>query len=725
MALEDLTLYTEVDPNNRLTVTTDEVVWAGLTRNESTYLYKDFGVDYFSGDFNILFAFDTDAGDNGGIVYAIGMANSIDDWTGIKTASGDAIAVEVIGHSSAAQITHLVVELDGGTEYPSSQHPANFTNYVYGILRRDESVGTYGTIYLDIYTDSARTNLVTTRSVALHSSKKDFRYLFLAWSRNDGDPDEGNGKIKDIFVNLSTTFPTVTTQATTAIAATTATGNGNVTSLGSPAPTQHGHCWSISHLPTVSDSKTTNGVPSAGAYTSSLTGLTAGTKYYVRAYIQGAWGTLYGAEVAFTALGNEPSVSIQATTAIAATTATGNGNVLALGSPAPTQYGHCWDVIPSPTVVDSGNGFWGKTSKGVPGATGAYTSSLTGLEQNTLYYMRAYITDSYGVTFYSSQQASFTTLVGVPLVTTDEASEVTETSALGNGSIYNDGGASITQYGVVWDTNINPTIALATRTEEGVGVVGDFSSLMQGLTSNTLYHYRVYATNSEGTGYGADKTFSTNITGAPTLTSEDPSNLQETTVTGNGTLVSIGGSAVTEHGHCWSTSPDPTTADSKTTNGAATAGAFTSAITGLLANTTYYYRAYATNTQGTGYGNNVAFTMGYAFPVDTVSRVSGIRRTFWAGEGGSPGVYLAELFQGGLSTTFISPIGDREPPPSIPPPTPRPTPSGQGFQLSDYTRWLSQNTAFNIIRIFGHRPTYAEWVEYMKSQRTQGAGSGR
>ncbi len=529
-----------------------------------------------------------------------------------------------------------------------------------------------------------------------------------------------NNDMAYIYTYSGSSTSSVTTQAMTVIASTTATGNGNVTGLGVPAATQHGHCWSINHLPTVSDSKTTNGVPSAGAYTSSLTGLTVGTKYYVRAYIQGPWGTLYGAEVAFTTLGNEPSVSIQVTTAIAATTATGNGNVLALGSPAPTQYGHCWDVIPSPTVVDSGNGFWGKTSKGVPGATGAYTSSLTVLEQNTLYYMRAYITDSFGVTFYSSQQASFTTLVGVPLGTTDEASEVTETTALGNGSIYNDGGASITQHGVVWDTNANPTIALATRTEEGVGVVGDFSSLMDGLTANTLYYYRVYATNSEGTGYGEDKTFTTNITGAPTVTSEDPADLQEATVTGNGTIVGIGGSSVTEHGHCWSTSPNPTTADSKTTNGAASAGAFTSAITGLTQNTRYYYRAYATNTQGTGYGNNVTFVMGFAFPVDTVSRVSGIKRTFWAGAAGSPGVYLAELFLGGLSTTYISPIGDREPVPSVPStrtPAQTPTPvSGQGFQLSDYARWLSENTAFNIIRVFGHQPSFAEWIEYQRSR---------
>ncbi|KKL44348.1 hypothetical protein LCGC14_2366580, partial [marine sediment metagenome] len=510
-------------------------------------------------------------------------------------------------------------------------------------------------------------------------------------------------------VTFSTSPGSVTTQAVTAIAAETATGNGNVISLGGPSATQHGHCWSISPNPTVSDSKTTKGAPgSTGAYTSSLTSLLPKTKYYVKSYIQGSWGTIYGAEVEFTTLGDEPSVSIQATSSIDATTATGNGNVTALGSPVASQYGHCWDTAQSPTKDDSGSGFWGKTSKGIPGATGAYTSDLTGLSPNTLYYMRSYITNTLG-TFYSQQQASFTTSVGVPELSTDEADEVTETSALGKGTLINDGGSSVTEHGVVWDTSADPTIALSTRTEEGAATVGDFTSLMFALAANTLYHYRTYATNSSGTGYGEDKTFSTNITGAPTVTSEDPTDLQETTVTGNGTIVGIGGSSVTEHGHCWSTSPNPTTADSKTTNGAASAGAFTSAITDLVQNTRYYYRAYATNTQGTGYGNNVTFVMGFAFPVDTVSRVSGIKRTFWAGAAGSPGVYLAELFLGGLSTTYISSIGDREPVPSVPstqaPSQLARTPvSGQGFQLSDYARWLSENTAFNIIRIFGHRP---------------------
>lgn len=98
-------------------------------------------------------------------------------------------------------------------------------------------------------------------------------------------------------------LPVVTTQAVTAISATTATGNGNVTAPGSPNPTQHGVVWSNTLNPTIADNKTTNGpVGGTGAFTSAMTGLTPNTLYHVRAYATNPSGTVYGADVSFTTL---------------------------------------------------------------------------------------------------------------------------------------------------------------------------------------------------------------------------------------------------------------------------------------------------------------------------------------------------------------------------------------------------------------------------------------
>ncbi len=94
----------------------------------------------------------------------------------------------------------------------------------------------------------------------------------------------------------------VTTQAVTEIAGITATGNGAVVDFGGDYVFQHGHCWSTSPNPTTSDSKTDNGWKyTPGAFTSSMTGLIPGTKYYVRTYaLTTQYDLSYGAEVEFT-----------------------------------------------------------------------------------------------------------------------------------------------------------------------------------------------------------------------------------------------------------------------------------------------------------------------------------------------------------------------------------------------------------------------------------------
>jgi len=104
------------------------------------------------------------------------------------------------------------------------------------------------------------------------------------------------------------------------------------------------------------------------------------------------------------------------------------------------------------------------------------------------------------------------------------------------------------------------------------------------------------------------KLIATVIVDEPTVTTQAVTAIAATTATGNGTIVSIGDTPVTQHGHCWSTSANPTTVDSKTENGAGSVGSFTSSITELSPNTLYHTRAYATNAGGTAYGDDVEFT---------------------------------------------------------------------------------------------------------------------
>lgn len=193
-----------------------------------------------------------------------------------------------------------------------------------------------------------------------------------------------------------------------------------------------------------------------------------------------------------------------------------------------------------------------------------------------------------------------------PSVTTADATNVTATTATGGGEVIGDGGDVVTARGVCWNTTGDPTTSDAISAA-GSGT-GAFTAALAGLTPQTTYHVRAYATNSIGTAYGDEVTFTTSASPSPpAVTTAAVSEITATIATCGGEVTSDGGAAVTARGVCWSTSPAPTTADNKTSDGDGT-GAFVSMLTGLTPGTTYAVRAYAVNSAGTSYGDAVPFT---------------------------------------------------------------------------------------------------------------------
>ncbi|MFZ0283018.1 MAG: FISUMP domain-containing protein [Bacteroidales bacterium] len=191
-------------------------------------------------------------------------------------------------------------------------------------------------------------------------------------------------------------------------------------------------------------------------------------------------------------------------------------------------------------------------------------------------------------------------------MTTDNVAGITQTSALTGGNVTDDGNAEVTARGVCWGTSQNPTTG-SSKTSDGTGT-GNFTSSITGLTPGTTYYVRAYATNSEGTSYGNEVTFSSNPVLLATLTTTIPSSVTQTTAVSGGDITLDGGGAITGRGVCWSTTANPTTAlTTKTSDGTGT-GTFTSNIAGLTTNTKYYLRAYAINSAGTAYGNELDFT---------------------------------------------------------------------------------------------------------------------
>jgi uncharacterized protein (TIGR02145 family) len=421
-------------------------------------------------------------------------------------------------------------------------------------------------------------------------------YYIRAYATNSAGTAYGNE------ITATTTpivVPTLTTVDVSSITLTSAISGGNITADGNDAITARGVCWATTTGPTTTNDKTTDGT-GTGSFISNLSGLQSAVTYYLRAYATNSAGTAYGNEISFnTAAVTVPTLLTASVTSITLTSAVSGGDITADGGGSVTARGICWNTLTGPTLANS------KTSNGT--GTGSFVSNLTGLTAGTTYYIRAYATNSAG-TAYGNEVFFTTTPLVIPTLTTTAAGSITLTTASSGGNITADGGSAVTARGVCWTITASPTI-LNSKTTDGTGT-GTFTSSLTGLLPGTVYHIRAYATNTTGTAYGIDVSFTTAAVGVPVLTTSPITLIDLTSATSGGTISSDGGGAITANGVCWATTTTPTTADSKTTDGTGTAS-FVSNLISLSTGTTYYVRAYATNSAGTGYGNQVIFNTNY------------------------------------------------------------------------------------------------------------------
>lgn len=208
-------------------------------------------------------------------------------------------------------------------------------------------------------------------------------------------------------------------------------------------------------------------------------------------------------------------------------------------------------------------------------------------------------------------------------VTTKEISGVTANSATITGNV-NSHGISLDK-GFCWSTTENPTVPENSSYNCGSGD-GQFSYSIPGLVSNTTYFVRAYVSSGMGTKYGEQKVFTT-AEGIAKVTTGNVVGTVSNSAYCKGVVESDGGAAITARGVCWSTTPNPTISQNHTVE-VGGSGSFTSKMTGLNSSTTYYVRAYATNSFGTAYGDEKTFqTISSQMPIGAIKGLFSVSET--------------------------------------------------------------------------------------------------
>ena len=331
-------------------------------------------------------------------------------------------------------------------------------------------------------------------------------YYVRAYAVNGGKTAYSTNEVSFVAEKYTINAPTVTTSSATNITTSSATIGGNVTSDGGATVTERGVCYSTSSSnPTTSNSKKSSG-SGLGNFTVNLSNLSAGTKYYVRAYAINEIGTSYGPTISFTTEEpsySKPTVTTSSATYVTTSSATIGGNVTSDGGTTVTERGVCYSTSSStPTTSNS--------KKTAGSGLGNFTVNLSNLSAGTKYYVRAYAINEVGTSYGST--ISFTTeeepSYSKPAVTTSSATNVTTSSATIGGNVTSDGGTTVTERGVCYSTSSSNPTTSNSKKSSGSGL-GNFTVNLSNLSAGTKYYVRAYAINEVGTSYGSTISFTT------------------------------------------------------------------------------------------------------------------------------------------------------------------------------------------------------------------------
>ena len=310
--------------------------------------------------------------------------------------------------------------------------------------------------------------------------------------------EKGTAYGEEISFKTNGTTASLDTLSISDVTATSAVISGALLNNGGEPITALGVCYGVNQSPTLEDATVINAELDGLKFSVLLNDLQKGTTYYVRAYATNSHGTVYSEELYFNSEMTIPAVTTTPAIDISYTSATVGGNVTENGGASVTERGVCYSISANPTTsntkITSGSGL------------GEFTCNLSDLQDGMTYYARAYAINEKGIAY--GDEVRFTTKTKtIATVATTPATNVSYTSATVGGNVTEDGGAEVTERGVVYATTQNPTTA-GTKVTKGSGL-GQFTCNLTDLQDNTTYYARAYAINEKGVAYGEEVSFTT------------------------------------------------------------------------------------------------------------------------------------------------------------------------------------------------------------------------
>ena len=413
------------------------------------------------------------------------------------------------------------------------------------------------------------------------------------------------------------------------ITSNSATFYGRIINSGMPKYTARGFVYSTSSKPTEATAieVLTSPVTVDSVFSSRVSDLELGQRYYVRAFAKSDLGTFYSTnEESFTVQGTDPKVTVLdvSNVNVRELTATFNATVEAVGDPEYTSRGFVYDTTSSPTIYN-------KVLVATGTGAGTYSADVKNLEFDKVYYVRAYVESEVGI-FYSDKEVVFNTEGEDPVVSVQEVSgiSVAQHTAVFNGTVENAGYPEYAEKGFVYGTLPNPDMSDKCIKVSGTGI-GSFSASADELNDDVIYYVRSYVKTVNGKVIYSSEEVSFMLSAVlPVLTAGTVTDISVATMSAvlNGTVSEIGDPPYTEKGFVYGLMPNPTVSDNVQPVAGTGKGDFSTRVSGVESSKEYYVRAYAKVGTLVIYSNNqVSFIIETVAPEVSVQPVGSINLT--------------------------------------------------------------------------------------------------